>query len=136
MAAPPEELELSSMTVGAPRSELPEALGGLRLMPGGFENEVAERFDRWLLRMLELGDEILDDDERRALLYYDFVGKERRRLGDEAWRHYLRGIMRGEEWMLSWIHQRKPKRFCEIGAGVGTWVFLAGLAGVPEVFGV
>lgn len=114
--------------------EVPDA--GLRLLPGEFENTVGERFDQWLARMLELSDEVLDEDERRALLYYDFVGKERRNLSTEGWRRYLRGVLRGEEWMLQWINERRPRRFCEIGAGVGTWVFLAGLAGVPEAFGV
>lgn len=128
----------SSRTLGEARPDLatPPAAGDFRLLPGKRENEVAYEFDWWLGRMLELGDEILDVDERTALHYYDFPGKPRPSMPRDAWLRTLRGIMRGEEWMLQYILRAKPKRFVEIGAGLGTWCYLAGLAGVPEVYGV
>jgi SAM-dependent methyltransferase len=86
--------------------------------------------------MMELADTALTPDERAALLYYDFPGKIRAALPTNDWHRALRGIMRGEEWMLRHIVERKPRRFAEVGAGLGTWCYLAGIAGMPEVYGI
>lgn len=108
----------------------------LALLPAADDNLVAYQFDAWLGRMMELADEILDPDEHRALLYYDFPGKFRPTMSRVSWQRTLRGIMRGEAWMIQHIRRVKPRRFVEIGAGLGTWCYLAAIAGAPEVTGV
>ena len=109
---------------------------GFRYLPGEEENRIAEQFDAWLLTMVERADEVLEPAEREAMFYYGFPGKYRADMSPLQWKRYLRGLVRGERWMLRWILENKPERFVEIGPGLGTWVFFAGLTGMKEVVGV
>ena len=108
----------------------------MQYLPDPRENLVAERFDAWLSDMFAAAPSVLSSELLAAVESYDSPGNRKRSLSPEQWIRYFRGVMRGEEWIVRYLGANRVDLFVELGCGVGTWCFLAALAGARRVLGI
>lgn len=108
----------------------------MKYLPSEPLNDKALAFDHWLEQVNNAAPALLDETELDAFKRYDFPGHSKKSLPAETWQQVLRGIMRGEEWMMDTFLQTPPKLFVEIGCGLGTWVVFAKLCGAARSIGV
>jgi SAM-dependent methyltransferase len=105
-------------------------------LPDAAQNEVVVTFERWLAEMLDAAPELLNEEQLDSFERYKFLGRWSRRLPRERWELHFRGVARGEQWLISHILEKRPSLFVDLGCGLGTWCFLAAIAGVQETVGI
>jgi len=108
----------------------------MRYLINDRENEIIERFNALLEAITREAEAFLSPAQTAALRSYDFPGNARQRLPAEAWQRRLRGMARGEQFLIQYLINHPGAHFAELGCGLGTWCFLAALAGAQDVTGI
>lgn len=108
----------------------------MKYLPSASLNETVAAFDHWLSDASAAAPTMLSSAELKTFRQYDFPGHIKEAQTPLAWDQELRGIVRGEEWMMEQFMDSPPKSFVEIGCGLGTWVVFAKLCGAISSVGI
>lgn len=108
----------------------------MQYLPDPEENRIASRFESWLCEMESDAKPLLSRAQLRAFETYDFPGHRWTQMLRPKWQRYFRGLIRGEQWLIRHVLDNKPHTFVDLGCGLGTWCFLAAIAGMRKTVGI